>query len=196
MRILELKTTRAKLVIPTLEEADATLDYYVRNREHLRATEPRIPDHLFSVEFRRERLRENLVAFQADQSVRFFVELKEESGKFVGVVNFSNIVRGSFQACHLGYSIDATQQGKGLMFEALTEGIRYIFDEKQLHRIMANHLPENQRSANLLKRLGFEVEGHAKKYLFINGEWRDHALTSLVNPRWSPREQEKAMFDF
>lgn len=46
---------------------------------------------------------------------------------------------------------------------------------------MANYLPQNQRSAALLKRLGFSVEGYARDYLKINGEWQDHILTSLVN---------------
>jgi ribosomal-protein-alanine N-acetyltransferase len=36
----------------------------------------------------------------------------------------------------------------------------------------------------LLQRLGFRREGVAPKYLFINGEWRDHVITALLNPRF------------
>jgi [ribosomal protein S5]-alanine N-acetyltransferase len=36
----------------------------------------------------------------------------------------------------------------------------------------------------LLNRLGFIPEGYARNYLRINGEWRDHVLTSLTNPNW------------
>jgi [ribosomal protein S5]-alanine N-acetyltransferase len=50
-----------------------------------------------------------------------------------------------------------------------------------LSRIMANHRPENTRSANLLAKLGFEREGLARAYLRINGAWADHVLTSLIN---------------
>lgn len=70
------------------------------------------------------------------------------------------------------------------MYEALSEAIRFVFDELELHRIQANHLPENTRSARLLKRLGFEIEGRARNYLLIAGEWRDHVLTSLANERY------------
>ena len=49
---------------------------------------------------------------------------------------------------------------------------------------MAAYLPHNQRSANLLKRLGFVVEGYACDYLMINGQWQDHILTSLTNRNW------------
>ncbi|WP_338941435.1 GNAT family N-acetyltransferase [Paraburkholderia sp. 22B1P] len=99
----------------------------------------------------------------------------------VGDCNFTNIVRGPFQACHLGFSLAKRFEGQGLMREALTSAITYIFDEIGLHRIMANIRPENVRSARLLERLGFEREGLARSYLKINGVWADHVLTSLIN---------------
>jgi ribosomal-protein-alanine N-acetyltransferase len=46
---------------------------------------------------------------------------------------------------------------------------------------MANYIPTNERSGLLLKRLGFAVEGYARDYLLINGQWRDHVLTALTN---------------
>jgi len=45
---------------------------------------------------------------------------------------------------------------------------------------MANHLPDNLRSSNTLKKSGFKKEGYAQSYLKINGEWQDHILNSLV----------------
>ena len=46
--------------------------------------------------------------------------------------------------------------------------------------MQANYIPENHRSARLLQRLGFRVEGLARNYLFINGAWRDHVLAALT----------------
>jgi ribosomal-protein-alanine N-acetyltransferase len=103
----------------------------------------------------------------------------------IGTCNFSNIVRGVFQACHLGYAISQSHQGKGLMSEAVELGIRYMFEIVKLHRIMANYMPRNERSARLLEKLGFEREGYAKSYLKIAGVWEDHILTSKINPRLS-----------
>jgi len=68
------------------------------------------------------------------------------------------------------------------MFEMLNAAIPYVFKKYQLHRIMANYIPSNIRSAQLLKRLGFEQEGLAKSYLKIAGEWQDHVLTSKLCP--------------
>ena len=54
-----------------------------------------------------------------------------------------------------------------------------------MHRIMANYMPHNMRSGNLLAKLGFEREGYARQYLQINGEWRDHVLTALTDNSWA-----------
>ena len=86
------------------------------------------------------------------------------------------------QACYLGYSIDKMLEGQGIMREILEAGIAYIFDEFKLHRIMANYIPNNERSGQLLRSLGFEEEGLAKFYLKIAGSWQDHVLTSKLNP--------------
>jgi ribosomal-protein-alanine N-acetyltransferase len=93
---------------------------------------------------------------------------------------FANVVRGVFQACHLGYGIARRHEGKGLMYEAIDAGIRYAFGPLDFHRVMANYMPRNDRSGRLLERLGFEKEGYAKRYLKIDGLWEDHVLTAKI----------------
>ncbi|MCP4504626.1 MAG: GNAT family N-acetyltransferase [Deltaproteobacteria bacterium] len=105
-----------------------------------------------------------------------------DSQMLVGLIHFSNVVRGVFQACNLGFSLDHAYVSQGFMHEALDCAQAIVFDEWGLHRVMANHLPENMRSANVLEKLGFGEEGHAKSYLKINGAWRDHVLRSKLNP--------------
>ena len=100
----------------------------------------------------------------------------------LGWCTFTNVIRGIFQACFLGYKLDERSQRQGYMTEALSAAIDYVFTTQRLHRIQANYMPHNQRSAAVLRRLGFTIEGTARKYLFIGGEWRDHVLTSLINP--------------
>ena len=104
----------------------------------------------------------------------------------LGWINLTNVVRGVFQACYMGYKLDRRMQGQGYMTEAARAVVDFAFDTLLLHRIMANYMPHNQRSAALLRRLGFTIEGVARDYLYIAGDWRDHVLTSLVNPRATP----------
>ncbi|HEY9346668.1 MAG TPA: GNAT family N-acetyltransferase [Inquilinus sp.] len=121
--------------------------------------------------------------FLDDRAVRLVLRRidRPEAG-IVGQLNLNMLSRGAFQAATLGYHMAAAQQGQGLMREALEMAIPYAFGPLGLHRLMANHLPENARSAALLQRLGFVREGYAKDYLFIGGAWRDHVLTALTTP--------------
>lgn len=124
-------------------------------------------------------------AFDEGRAIRFFFFLNNDANhQIIGMCNFTNIIRGPFQACYLGYKIDYAYQGKGLMTEALKEAIHYMFEEHNVHRIMANYMPSNTKSGQLLKRLGFTVEGQAKEYLLINGVWENHIMTSLINEKW------------
>lgn len=122
---------------------------------------------------------------QAGSFLRFFIFLKDDQKQnIIGRCNFSQIFRGPFQACYMGYDIDKAYEGKGLMVEGIQKAIQYMFQEQNLHRIMANYVPSNDRSAKLLQNLGFKIEGKAEKYLLINGKWEDHILTSLTNDQW------------
>jgi ribosomal-protein-alanine N-acetyltransferase len=161
---------------------------------HLDKWSPPAAPAFFTESFWRERLAIAVEEFQAGRAARFVLQLRgsgparetpaELSFPIVGTCNYTNIVRGPFQACHLGYQIARDREGKGLMAEALRATNAFVFDSMRLHRIMANHRPENERSARLLERLGFVREGLAKDYLFINGAWCDHVLTSLTHPAY------------
>ncbi len=170
-----------RLHLRYLLEQDAALahDYVCRNRHHLAPWEPARDEAYYTLDKARERLLSNQKQIEAGLASLFAVIHNQQ---MVGICHFSNIVRGAFQACHLGYAIDQRLQGHGYMQEALQLGIGYMFAEKGLHRIMANYLPENQRSGKLLQKLGFEREGYARDYLKINGVWRDHILTALIAP--------------
>lgn len=98
------------------------------------------------------------------------------------VISFSGIVHEEFRACWLGYRMDRSLEGRGLMFAALGPAIAAVFERYKLHRIMASHQPDNLRSGMLLRRLGFGVEGYARDYMFVNGAWRDNVLVSLIEP--------------
>jgi ribosomal-protein-alanine N-acetyltransferase len=138
----------------------------------------------FTEDFWAERLGIAVDDFAADRAVRFVLQPGAAAleGPVIGSCNYTNIVRGAFQACHLGYQISRSHEGQGLMAEALRATNDYIFKAIRLHRIMANFRPENDRSRRLLERLGFVEEGLARDYLFIDNAWRDHVLTSLMNP--------------
>jgi len=178
-----LRTPRLIVRLPRAGDAAAIAAYYRRDVEHLKPFSPPLEAMLDEAYWQTSISFIN-AEFDAGQSCRTFLyELDDHT--VVGVANLTNIIRGAFQACYLGYSVAWTHEGRGLMTEALRALIDYAFDDMRLHRIMANYMPANHRSASLLKRLGFQVEGRAKDYLFINGQWEEHIISALSNEAWT-----------
>ena len=188
MPLLTLPCQRLTLAVLDPDQAPLESAFYQRNQRHLAPWSPiRTTDYFSTAQIRR-RLEIQASAFEAGLAVHMAL-LTLDGEQMIGACNFSGIIRGAFQACYLGYHIDEAHQGKGLMQEALEAAIAYMFDTQSLHRIMANYIPGNERSARLLERLGFEREGYAKAYLNIAGRWQDHVLTARVNPRFETPDQ-------
>ncbi len=103
----------------------------------------------------------------------------------VGVANFSQIFYRAFQNAYLGYYVDVEFAGQGLMLEGVGLAIDYAFDTLGLHRVEANIQPENMASISLVKRLGFAKEGFSRRYLKVDGEWRDHERWALTVEDWA-----------
>lgn len=159
-------------------------NYFSVNEMHLQPWSPLVPrDHHTESAWRR-RLEERETEFESGLSVHFIGTDKAES-HVIGSCSLSNIVRGVFQACRMGYSVAERYQGQGYMKAIAEHAIRYAFRDLKMHRIMADHMPSNERSEKLLASLGFEREGYARDYILINGKWEDHVLNSLINPYFS-----------
>ncbi len=110
--------------------------------------------------------------------VKFFV--CDDVGRICGVINLSEIVRGSFQSAYLGYYALSPHAGKGLMSAGLELVIAHAFGELELHRLEANIQPKNRRSIELVRRAGLRCEGLSPRYLKIAGRWRDHERWALT----------------
>jgi ribosomal-protein-alanine N-acetyltransferase len=181
-----LRTDRFELRPADESDVPQLLSYRLANADHFEPFEPeRSADH-FTDGYWLRQVESDHQQFEAGLAVRLYIFEPGPGAAVLGLVAFSNIVRGPFQSGFLGYALAESQQGRGLMTEALRLGIDYMFGEMNLHRISANYLPHNTRSAAVLKRLGFTVEGYARDYLRIEGRWQDHILTSLLNPDWVP----------
>jgi ribosomal-protein-alanine N-acetyltransferase len=111
-------------------------------------------------------------ARRADQAC--FLICRPGDGELAGVVNVSAIVRGAFQSGFLGYYAFTPHARKGYLREGLELTVRYAFDDLGLHRLEANVRPENVASVQLIRSLGFEPRSRSPRYLFLDGDWRDH----------------------
>jgi [ribosomal protein S5]-alanine N-acetyltransferase len=149
------------------------------SRQFLQPWEPTWPaDDLTRTAFRRR-----LSLYQRDQDLgqgyAFFVFRKPDH-VLVGGITLRNILRGVAQSGALGYWAGEAYARQGHTLSAVHEVSRFAFHRLGLHRLEAACCPENVASRRLLLKAGFEMEGRARGYLKINGEWRDHLLFGLV----------------
>ncbi|WP_347059370.1 GNAT family protein [Blastococcus sp. HT6-30] len=101
-------------------------------------------------------------------------------GRLVGQVTVDNIVRGALRAGSLGYWIDRSAAGRGVASLAVALVCDHAFGPAGLHRLQADIRPENLSSQRLVERLGFQREGLLRRYLDIDGGWRDHLAYALL----------------
>src|SRR5882724_10751892 len=136
--IPRLITDRLLLTVAPPEAAPRMVEYLRENAEHFAPWDPPPPEGLYSVEYWREQMTKAVSEFQEGRALRLTLFHHENpDGEIIGTCTFSQISRGPFQACYLGYKIGERHEGKGLMQEALQAAINYAFDELCLHRIMA-----------------------------------------------------------
>ncbi|WNR42083.1 GNAT family N-acetyltransferase [Paenibacillus roseipurpureus] len=173
-----LTTKRLSLVQLGPSSSELVVDYVKRNRTFLAPWEMERDEAYYTKAFHAELL--NIEAKLIEDGHLFKVWMLYEE-RIIGSIALSNVVRGAFQSCHLGYRMDGTLVNQGLMTEGIQAVITYAFDVMKLHRIEANIMPSNTASLRVVEKLGFYNEGLAHKYLKIHGVWEDHIHMVLRN---------------
>ncbi len=166
---IEGRDFNIKLLTP--EHAQNLLDYYIRNKKHLEPFEPLRDNSFYTYEVQKNILSDSYRQFLNGTAVDLGI-FKDDY--LIGKLKLSNIVYGIFKSGILGYSIDKNEQGKGYMKEAVNLVINYAFEDLDLHRVEASALVDNEPSKHVLIGCGFKELGINKKYLYINGGWKDH----------------------
>jgi [ribosomal protein S5]-alanine N-acetyltransferase len=101
-------------------------------------------------------------------------------GRFAGQVTVNNIVRGSAMFASIGYWLDRTYAGRGVMPLAVAMVIDHCLSTAGLHRIDVAIRPENTNSLRVVEKLGLAEYGYAPRFLHIDGDWRDHRLYAVT----------------
>jgi len=183
--------SRTMLRMPLASDYSEWSTLRAESRHFLKPWEPTWPrDDLTRMAFRR-RLRRYQREIRADEGYAFFV-FEREHGALIGGITLAHVKRGVTQSCSMGYWAGERYAGRGLMGDAVRAVIPFCFGTLGLNRIEAATLPHNERSIRLLKRVGFTEEGFARRFLCIDGAWRDHILFGLVvGDTVAPLSQER-----
>jgi ribosomal-protein-alanine N-acetyltransferase len=111
------------------------------------------------------------------QGLPFVIEV---DGQLAGQLNVTSIAYGSLSSATIGYWIAERFAGRGATPTAVALATDHCFQALGLHRMEICIRPENGKSLRVVEKLGFRYEGLKRRYIHINGDWRDHFCFGLV----------------
>jgi len=175
-------------LIPTLRDGDITIRpvrlrdartlerELLENRTWLRKWEATNPVGPMSFDVRAS-IRHLQSNARAGLGLPFIIEYQ---GELAGQLNVSSISYGSVSMATIGYWVSERFAGKGLTPTAVALASDHCFFSVGLHRIEICIRPENEPSLRVVEKLGFRYEGLRRRFIHINGDWRDHFCFALT----------------
>ena len=159
-----------------LRDARALERELLDNRAWLRQWEATSP-HAPMVFDTRASIRSLQANARAGQGLAYILEYE---GQLAGQLNVSGITYGSLSSATIGYWVAERFAGRNMTPTAVALATDYCFYQLGLHRMEICIRPENVPSLRVVEKLGFRYEGLRRRYIHINGEWRDHFCFALV----------------
>ena len=146
------------------------------NRTWLRPWEATSPEGAVSFDMRAG-VRRLLQQYRDGAGVPMVMEYE---GAVCGQLNIWGIARGSLSSATIGYWVSERYAGRGITPTAVALATDLAFTELGLHRMEICIRPENLPSLRIVQKLGFRYEGLRRRYIHIDGDWRDHYAFALV----------------
>ena len=148
------------------------------NRSWLERWEATLPGTRPSGRFdTRSSIRSLLDADREGSGMAFAIEV---DGEFAGQLNVANITGGALASSTLGYWIAQRFAGRGVTTTAVALVTDHLLGPAGLHRVEVCIRPENIASLRVAEKLGFRYEGCRRRYIHIDGDWRDHLCFAIV----------------
>jgi len=146
------------------------------NRSWLQPWEATSPDGFVSMDMRIG-IRRLLQQYRDGNGVPFVMEY---NGEIAGQLNVWGIARGSLATATIGYWVSERFAGLDITPTSVAIATDACFSILRLHRMEICIRPENRASLRVVEKLGFRYEGLRRRYIHIDGDWRDHYAFALV----------------
>jgi RimJ/RimL family protein N-acetyltransferase len=84
----------------------------------------------------------------------------------------------------IGYWLEKSLWGRGLMTEAVREVLRFGFEECKLERVFCCHLTRNPGSGRVMEKAGMRCEGLQRQHVVKWGRREDVKLYGALREEW------------
>ncbi|MFC5500767.1 GNAT family N-acetyltransferase [Lysinimonas soli] len=159
-----------------LRDARALEQELISNRAWLRTWEATNPHGPIGFDSRAS-IRSLLANWRSGFGVPFAIEYE---GEFAGQLNVSGISYGSLSSASIGYWVAERFAGRNITPTAVALATDHSLFSLGLHRMEICIRPENAPSLRVVEKLGFRYEGLRRRFIHINGDWRDHFCFALT----------------
>lgn len=146
------------------------------NRSWLRPWEATIPGGVSTFDMR-VGVRRLLQQYRDGGGYPFVMEY---DGEIAGQLNVWGVARGSLCSATIGYWVSERFAGRGITPTSVALATDACFTQFGLHRMEICIRPENGASLRVVQKLGFRYEGLRRRYIHIDGDWRDHHAYALT----------------
>jgi aminoglycoside 6'-N-acetyltransferase len=111
----------------------------------------------------------------------------EHAGLVVGTVGYWEEEEPDYRHAGIDITLHPDWLGQGLGSEAIVTLARWLFDERDHHRITIDPAASNARAIRCYQRVGFRPVGVMRRYERTrDGTWRDALLMDLLREELNP----------
>ncbi len=141
-----------------------------------------------TIEETKEIISKMVSEFFTDDNIGIFAIVDKSSLKMIGTLGLHRLSKRT-GSVELGYVLNPDYWGRGLMVEAVTTVIPWIFNDLNLYRLECCHHDYNHQSKRVIEKLGFTFEGIArKKAVLIDGTRCDLYTYSILKDEYINKE--------
>jgi ribosomal-protein-serine acetyltransferase len=164
-------------------DAEPLFQMVERNRAYLRQWLPWV-DRTWSPADVRDFIARARTQFENNQGPQCGIWIDGEIAGSLGChpIDYSN------RNCSIGYWIDESRCGRGVVTRCCATILDYLFGALDLHRVVIQCGTANHRSCAIPQRLGFTREGVARQAEWVNDRWVDLVVWSILAEEWSKRK--------
>jgi RimJ/RimL family protein N-acetyltransferase len=181
-RAVDLRLETPRLLLRRVVESDrATLHEHERDRGIMEWV--RDPDAAAGTDARVDRMIEAFVGHDGQWLAMAIADRRDPASSLLGLVCV-RLVAAADETVELGYRLHGSVQRRGLMHEACTALLDWLFGAVGVRRVTAMCVTANEPSWRLMEKLGMRREGLLREYRQLGGQWRDEYVYGLLRREW------------
>jgi len=134
------------------------------------------PQFVKSEQETRQNVQGNMMLHQRGIAKMFLIFADD---KMVGVLSF-NQIEPSNKTGYIGYWLDESAQGKGILSTSLQAFMHYYAQSGEVRRFVIKCRVDNLRSNRVAQRNGFQLEGCLRQAEFLNDKFHDQNIYARI----------------